>query len=221
MPQGSWRFYQEWNDAVFLHWKVDPSVLRAFVPAQLELDIHEGAAWVSIVAFTMQRIRPRELPAFAPLSNFHEVNVRTYVRHKDKFGVYFLSIEAGSHVACMLARRLSVLPYRHAIISRSMGAFRSSSIHGETLELRFRAGTRMTVKSDRDRWLTERYALFQNAEGSMMRYETHHDEWPLHTCELLEWRREQPRWPGLLGASPDAVHYSPGVAVLAWEAQTC
>ncbi|MBK9193572.1 MAG: DUF2071 domain-containing protein [Flavobacteriales bacterium] len=32
---------------------MDPSGLRAFVPAQLELDIHEGAAWVSIVAFTM------------------------------------------------------------------------------------------------------------------------------------------------------------------------
>jgi uncharacterized protein YqjF (DUF2071 family) len=221
LPKGNWRFYQEWNDAVFLHWKVDPEVLRTCVPEGLEIDLHDGTAWVSIVAFTMQRIRPKGLPAWAPLSNFHEVNVRTYVRHRDKAGVYFLSIEAGSRFACMLARTLSVLPYRPAPISRSEGVYRSSSAEGETIELRFHAGAAIAGKTDPDRWLTERYALFQDTAGSLMRYETHHAEWPLHACELIEWRREKPRWPGLLGAWPDALHYSPGVAVLAWDAQAC
>lgn len=34
IPKGGWRFYQEWNDVLFLHWQVDLEELKRFVPKE-------------------------------------------------------------------------------------------------------------------------------------------------------------------------------------------
>lgn len=221
MPEGPWSFYQEWNDAVFLHWKVDRERLRAMVPASLELDEIDGVCWISVVAFTMQRIRLRGLPAYAPVSDFHELNVRTYVRHDGMAGVYFLSIEAASRISCWSARRLSALPYAHARIRRVVGTFTARSTPLGEFHLAYRTGHPLTRKEQLDRWLTERYALFVEKEGHPVRYQTHHLEWPVRACELIDGKCTPLAWPGLFSGSPDRMHYSPGVAVLAWGAEPC
>ena len=56
MPKHPWSYYQEWNEVVFLHYKVNEKLLRTFVPNQLELDQFNGECWVSIVAFNMEQI---------------------------------------------------------------------------------------------------------------------------------------------------------------------
>ena len=84
MPKGKWKYYQEWNNAIFLHFEANIEELEKLVPKDLEIDTHEGKAYVSIVPFTMERIRQRNIPAFSPISNFHEVNIRTYVKYKGK-----------------------------------------------------------------------------------------------------------------------------------------
>lgn len=62
------------------------------VPHDLEIDLFEGKPWVYLVAFTMEKIRPKYLPSFPPISDFDEINIRTYVKKDNKAGVYFLSI---------------------------------------------------------------------------------------------------------------------------------
>lgn len=54
--------YQRWSDLLFLHWQVDPAVIQATLPKSLRVDTHDGAAYVGIVPFFMQRVRPRCLP---------------------------------------------------------------------------------------------------------------------------------------------------------------
>jgi len=68
--------------------------LWELVPAEIELDTFQGKTYVSVVCFRMEQIRPIHLPAVGFLSNFYEINVRTYVKKGDKAGVYFLNIEA-------------------------------------------------------------------------------------------------------------------------------
>ncbi len=60
LPEGKWKYYQEWNNAVFLHWKVDIADLRKFVPEDLEIDLFEGRPWVSLVAFTDEQDQTEE-----------------------------------------------------------------------------------------------------------------------------------------------------------------
>ena len=63
IPTDSWKFYQEWNKAIFLHYQVDLTELKKFVPKELVIDLFDGKPWISIVAFTMEKIRPKK-PTF-------------------------------------------------------------------------------------------------------------------------------------------------------------
>src|SRR5438094_123782 len=47
----------DWDRALFMHFEVDASALQAELP--FTLDLREGKAYVSLVAFTMRRMRPR------------------------------------------------------------------------------------------------------------------------------------------------------------------
>ena len=99
------------------------------MPKELDIDLFEGKPWVSVVAFTMEKIRPKNLPSFAPISNFDEINIRTYIRSNNKTGVYFLSIEGGTKLSCKIAKGISELPYRFSKMKRSPNKRRKYCIH--------------------------------------------------------------------------------------------
>lgn len=217
LREGPWKYYQEWNDALFLHWRVKPERLSALIPDCLEVDLFEEDAWVSFVAFDMHAVRPRNVPAFAPVSDFHELNLRTYVRYKGKPGVYFLSIEAAKSLACFVARNMSQLPYRHAAMYRSPDQFMvNNRKSGEHFKLSFQKGKPIAEKQALDLWLTERYALFQEAGVHLNSFEIHHPEWPLYELSVDALSLHYPRFDALVSDPPDLCHYSPGVPVLAW-----
>src|SRR4051812_11011254 len=72
-PAGRVAGFQRWRSLLFLHWPVPVEVLRPLVPAELALDLHDGVAFVGVVPFAMQGVRPRWWPeAFA--FNFLETN---------------------------------------------------------------------------------------------------------------------------------------------------
>ncbi len=222
IPAGRWAYYQEWNDALFLHWKVDGDELAKLVPAGLSPDCFDGAAWISVVAFTMERIRPWLLPSFPPVSDFHEINVRTYLTGEDKPGVFFLSIEAQKRFSARVARLLSGLPYEHARMSRGMSGDRAwyssgNRRSGSRLEARYTVGREITDKSALDLWLTERYCLYMQEAGKVHRYEIHHRPWRLYEVDIHELVTVYSFGGLLLDRRPDLAHYSDGVQVLAWE----
>src|SRR5436853_7930899 len=76
----------DWLDALFLHYEIDPGELQPFVP--FELDLWEGRAFISLVAFTMHRMHLAcfgQLGAWVcrPIATHEFLNLRTYVRHRD------------------------------------------------------------------------------------------------------------------------------------------
>jgi len=217
IPAGDWKYYQEWNNAVFLHWEADLQELQKFVPPGLEIDLFDGKPWVSVVAFTMEKIRPRYLPSFPPISNFDEINIRTYVKMVDKTGVTFLSIEAAKGISCKIATALSELPYRYSKMRRQGASITSENAQlGERLKIECEVRSLLEEKSDLDKWLTERYALFQHNGTSVNQFEIHHVEWPVYRLELDEIQIDYPRFRSILSPKPDVWHYSPGVQVVAW-----
>ena len=220
IPNQSWRFYQEWNNALFLHWEVDLDELKKFVPKELEIDLFEGKPWVSLVAFTMEKIRPKHLPYFPPISNFDEINIRTYIKSKHKTGVYFLSIEGGKKISCLVAKALSELPYRYSKIKRVKTRFESyNSEFNDSLDINYKIGKPIKEKEELDTWLTERCALFQDTHDSINEFEIHHLEWPIQELKLDKLNFNYPRFKNLIQGPPDRIHYSKGVNVLAWPKQ--
>lgn len=221
MPAGNWIWYQEWNRVLFFHWKVDASLLQSLIPSGLEPDTYEGQAWISVVAFTMENIRPRFLPAVSAVSDFHEVNVRTYVRSGEDAGVYFFSLEAQKYLSVRLSRSFSGMPYETAGIRRHHGDkhFYRSVNHrtGNSLEADYAPGVELQAKSPLDAWLTERYYTFLEKGGRLYKYTVHHAEWRLHAPRFNRLEIRYKTGPFSLGHSNlAAVHYSEGVHVIAW-----
>ncbi len=217
LPQGNWEFYQEWNKAIFLHYEVNIADLEHLVPKELEIDLFDGNPWVSVVAFTMENIRPKNLPALALVSNFDEINIRTYVKFNNRSGVYFLSIEASKKLSSAIAKRVSQLPYRFSHIHRTPFEFHSQNRPlNDRLDIEFEIGKRITSTSIRDKWLTERYALFQDTPDYINQFEIHHIEWPIYQIELLNLDLHYARFSDLISSKANVIHYSPGIKVLSW-----
>lgn len=217
LPTENWKFYQEWNNAIFLHWQVELIELQKFIPNELEIDLFEEKPWISLVAFTMKNIRLRNLPSFPPISNFDEVNVRTYVKSNNKPGVYFLSMEGGSYLSCKVAKLVSELPYRYSKIKRGENYYQSkNSDFNDEFALQFSIGKEVHEKSVLDKWLTERYVLYQDTETSINEFEIHHLEWPIRELEITNLSLSYPRFDKLMAKNPDKIQYSNGVKVLAW-----
>ena len=117
-PKGLPIMRQRWRHLGFLHWAIDPVALAALLPPPLELDTWQGHAFVGLVPFTVRGTRPPFLPPIPWLSDFHELNVRTYVhRHGRDPGVWFFSLDAASRLAVWGARAAYKLPYFHASIA--------------------------------------------------------------------------------------------------------
>lgn len=217
IPAGNWKFYQEWNNVIFLHYQVDLTELKKFVPEELEIDLFEGKPWISVVAFTMEKIRPKNLPSFPPISDFDEINIRTYVKSNNKTGVYFLSIEGGKNFSCKVAKRVSELPYRFSEMNRTDTKYQSKNTQfNDRLEIEFSIGEEQIEKNELDKWLTERYALFQDADKSINEFEIHHPEWPINKIELQRLDIHYPRFANLILDKPSKIQYSKGVQVIAW-----
>ena len=106
-----------WRDLSFMHWRVDPDALRPLIPEPLEVDLFGGEAWVGVVPFEMRGTRLWPLPTVPGLRHFPELNLRTYVRHGDRQGVWFFSLDACSKVAVRVARQTFALPYLDARMS--------------------------------------------------------------------------------------------------------
>src|SRR5215210_4664036 len=83
-PQSPWALQIVCGDLLFEHWRVRPDLLRPLIPAQLELETYDSWAWIGVVPFLMTDVHPRALPPVPWLSEFPELNVRTYVRFAGK-----------------------------------------------------------------------------------------------------------------------------------------
>src|SRR5687767_7171473 len=103
--------FQSWNVISFLHWRYEPDVLRRFLPDGLEPDTFDHSGWVSLTPFRLEGLRPAFVPPIPRLSNFPEMNLRTYVRGDKGPGLWFFSLDADRLAAVLGARLTYGLPY--------------------------------------------------------------------------------------------------------------
>lgn len=113
----------EWRHLAMLNYAIDPGVLRPLLPPDVELDLFEDTALVSMVGFLFlkTRVYGMALPGHV---NFEEVNLRFYVRRRApegwRRGVVFVK-EIVPHALIATVARVFYnepyvgLPMRHAI----------------------------------------------------------------------------------------------------------
>jgi uncharacterized protein YqjF (DUF2071 family) len=112
-------FYASWDHAVMIHYEADPDALQNCVP--FELDLRDGRAFVSLVAFTLRRMRPRGGGRIGewllkPIATHEFLNVRTYVRANNETGIFFLVEWLSNRLSVPLGPPVFGLPYRYGRI---------------------------------------------------------------------------------------------------------
>ncbi|HWE93110.1 MAG TPA: DUF2071 domain-containing protein [Tepidisphaeraceae bacterium] len=215
----------DWDDVAFVHFAIPPELLRPLVP--FELDLFVGQAFVSLVAFTQRRLRPRlggriAAALSAPLASHEFLNVRTYVRHRGEPGIHFLCEWIPNRLATWLGPPLYGLPYRLGRL-----VYRYDRCSGECFHDVSSGGSRLEfdvfpVRDDPpgpaprgtlDEFLLERYVAFTRLRGRNACFRVEHVPWARRQV-AVRWRET-----GLLEtlplpwdrAQPMGGHYSEGV----------
>lgn len=227
-PAAPWVMRQTWRDLLFAHWPVPAEDLARLMPAGLPPDTFDGTAWVGVVPFVMTGVRPRGFPSVPPISNFPEINVRTYATRGGEPGVYFFSLDAGNALAVGLARALFSLPYFRARFSIQRegatvrydcrrvagGAGFAGAYHPAGPEFQAPPGSL-------EHFLVERYCLYTaDRRGTIYRGQIRHPPWRLRVAEAEIARETLADAAGItLLAVPPLLHCAAPQEVVAWPIQ--
>ena len=191
LPSSPWIMFQRWQNLLFAHWRVASRELRPLIPEALILDEYDGSAWLGLTPFLLTNLHARLLPPLPFISEFPEMNLRTYVRVGARPGIFFFSLDAASRLAVAGARLTYRLPYRYADMSvRSDGEwihYRSRRNGREPAEFvgRYRpVGEAIhPAPGTREHFLTERYALYTTIGDRIVRGDIHHPPWLVRKAE--------------------------------------
>ena len=219
-------FLASWDRAVFIHYQADPSLLQRQVPFQL--DLRDGCAFVSIVAFTLLRMRPRLGGRVGewllrPIASHEFLNVRTYVWHAGEPGIFFLAEWLSNPLSVRLGPRSFGLPYRFGHL-RYAHTSREGEILGTVTAKEGRLGYRAAISAasfdlseagTQTEFLLERYTAF-TCQGRRRRlFRVWHEPWAQTQIEIEVTADD------LLGSTGNwwrsaecmGANYSPGVEV--------
>jgi uncharacterized protein YqjF (DUF2071 family) len=224
--RGNPLFVCDWSRAVFIHYEVDAEALQREVPFALDLD--EGRAYLSLVAFTMRGMRPRVGGRIAamllrPIATHGFLNIRAYVKHGGEAGIYFLAEWLPNRLSRLLGPSLFGLPYRYGRLNyrheHEKGVLRGTvSVPEKGLRLEYSAAVdsgeafRPCAAESREEFLMERYTAF-TANGIWRgKFRIWHPPWPQKAIDVRidESSLLEASWPWFRDARLIGANSSPG-----------
>jgi uncharacterized protein YqjF (DUF2071 family) len=219
-------FYATWDNAVFIHYESEPGALQKCIP--FTLDLFEGRAFVSVVAFTLGRMRPRRGGHisewfFKPIATHPFFNLRTYVQHKGERGIYFMAEWLSNRLSVALGPATFGLPYRHGRLHYQNDAGKGEvkgNIQAKEGSFSYRAAVAQEnlaycEPGSLTEFLLERYTAFTGAGPCRRFFRVWHEPWQ-HVAADIEVSENDllsttgAWWPT---ASLHSSNYSPGVNV--------
>ena len=219
-------FVARWDRAVFINYRADPASLQREVP--FPLDLREGDAFVSIVAFTLVRMRPRLGGRLAewlvsPIATHEFLNVRTYVRYRGEPGIFFLAEWLPNRLSVFLGPRTFGLPYRFGQLRYAhdrAGDSLSGMIQAPEGRLSYKAAAVETpcVPSEPGsvtEFMLERYTAFTQRGRRRRLFRIWHQPWPQSpiTCDVPDTSLIAGTGDWWKTAQLVSANYSPGVEV--------
>jgi uncharacterized protein YqjF (DUF2071 family) len=180
----------QWTNLALLTFAVSPERLQHRLPPGLELDLRDGQAFVSLVAFQFTDIRVLGIPV-PGYRHFPEVNLRFYVRQGTDRGVVFVREYVPSRVVAGIAKGLYNEPYRACPMSETVVAAEGQSIRasygldvgGRSHTIRVAGETPAVVPPETSVahfFKEHRWGFGADRRGRLVRYEVTHPVWAVY-----------------------------------------
>ncbi|MBC7541978.1 MAG: DUF2071 domain-containing protein [Candidatus Sericytochromatia bacterium] len=183
-----------WDNLCLLTYAVPPELLQPRLPPGLTLDLRDGQAFVSLVAFQFADIRVLGLPV-PGYRHFPEMNLRFYVRQGTERGVVFIREFVPQRVVAGMARVLYNEPYLATPMRESITGDdqQLTASYGIQLDGRWHTvrvtGQKPTIvppeTSDEHFFKEHRWGFGRDRRGHLVRYGVTHPVWAVHP--VSEW----------------------------------
>ena len=201
MPRKTCIMKQEWHNLLFLHWPIPVKTIRQHIPKELDVDTYNNSAWIGIIPFQMRKLRPSFAFHIPLISNFTEINLRTYVKDKyNRKGVWFFSLDTHNPFGNWVAQTFFHLNYRYArtefITTHTQSntckfSFPNTQYPEQTFSWKHSKHEFMPSKSPEslECFLTERYRLFSfnHKRNVLLTGTLSHYPYELNRPELLKY----------------------------------
>ncbi len=220
-------FLADWQRVLFIHYEVDALLLQRELP--FALDFWHGKAFVSLVAFTMRDMHPRfggraAAWLFKPIATHRFLNARTYVKHGDEYGIYFITEWLSNWLSVQLGPPLYGLPYRYAKLNYQHTQ-ENSFLHG-TVKAPGQGGRlvyeahptpgisfALCQTDSLDEFLLERYTAYTSRGTIRRTFRVWHPPWPQARVQVsvVDNSLLTKAWPWFQTAKFVGANYSPGL----------
>jgi uncharacterized protein YqjF (DUF2071 family) len=186
--------FQRWVHLLFLHWSFAPEIVQMTLPHALQTDTFRGTAWVGIVPFFMRGVRPAGFVPVPGISNFLELNLRTYVRDEcGRPGIWFYSLDANQPLAVSIAKAAFALPYEFAKMSAKVSDGEidyCSRRYGfkNSLHYQYRTSEQLgeAAFGSLEFFLVERYRLFARRGNKLFTGRVHHSPYQIRKVTVIK-----------------------------------
>lgn len=222
----------EWRRLALFNYRVEPEILKPYLPAQTELDIWNGVCYVSLVGFMFlnTRLKGIRIPWH---TDFEEINLRFYVRRHDpvsgwKRGVVFISEIVPKPAIAWVANTI----YKEHYAARPMRHVWKAA--GDNLQVEYfwlgagqwqgfgvqTNGQAVDMKAGSEaEFITEHYWGYSRRDAARtVEYQVEHPRWQVHPieswfCEVDFGAVYGPAFAPLTGATPLSVFLAEGSEV--------
>lgn len=225
----------DWRWLAMLNYRVAPEVIAPLVPKGTEIDLRDGATFISVLGFRFTKVRMLGLPI--PFhTDFDEVNLRFYVKRETaaetKRGVVFIREIVPRTAVALMARALYNEPYAVMYIRHRVPPANSARGTPGIVEYAFKQPSRwsrITVTpagegqvipraSEQEFISVRHWGYTRQRDGSTIEYRVEHPRWNI--WETSDARLEADLVPlygkkfaEILKRPPDSAYLADGSAV--------
>ncbi len=176
-----------WEDLIILTYEIDKEILKKQLPFETELQLFEGKALISMVAFTFSKVK-----FFGIKVPFHqqfgEINFRFYVKSKvtGERGVVFLKEYAPKPLIAFVASKIYNEPFFYKTIKRSKKLFNDTitmcyNFPRGKVEIVAKNEVNTLEEGSLEHFIVDRYIAFVKfRKMKTARYKINHKPWKLH-----------------------------------------
>lgn len=182
----------EWRNLINITYRVSPHLLTPYLPKGVTLDVIEGSAFVSLVAFQFlnTRVKGLKIPFHV---NFPEINLRYYVRFKGERAVCFINEFVPKFCIALVANRIYNEPYEaypmHTHVEKDeedIKVYHRIEKKGKTSEIWLAAKNRPftpPINSVEHYFKEHDLGLGKTKKGETLSYEVKHPVWEVYPVD--------------------------------------